>query len=271
MFNNKTILITGAAKGIGKLLAMKFSDFNCQILIADIDEVSLMSFEKEVSAKKLKATFHFFVLDLTQIEKVNQFAQMIISKFNVVDILVNNAGVVSGDYLTKLTDVKIMSTFMVNSISPIILSREFIKGMLERNSGHIINISSASAFVGVPKMCDYSASKAAILNFDESLRLELKSLSSEVRTTVICPFYINTGMFDGVKTRFPMLLPILAPEYVVDKIYQALVKKQQRVILPIFVFSIFLIKLLPPKIFDYLVSFFGINSSMEDFKGRRAK
>lgn len=271
MFNGKTILITGAAKGIGKLLAMKFRDYSCQIIIADIDEGALKNFELEVKALTTKASFHFYLLDLTLIEKVNHFCQMIISKFKAVDILVNNAGVVSGDYLTKLTDIKIMSTFMVNSISPIILSREFIKGMLERNSGHIINISSASAFVGVPKMCDYSASKAAILNFDESLRLELKSLNSDVRTTVICPFYINTGMFDGVKTRFPMLLPILAPEYVVDKIYRALARKQQRVILPIFVFSIFLIKLLPPKIFDYLISFFGINSSMEDFKGRRAK
>ena len=94
--------------------------------------------------------------------------------------------------------------------------------MIERNRGHIVTIASAAGLIGVPRLTDYCATKFAAVGLDESLRVELKQRGSAIRTTVVCPYYIDTGMFEGVKTRFSFLLPILKEQKVVDKILRAI-------------------------------------------------
>lgn len=75
--------------------------------------------------------------------------------------------------------------------------------MMKRNHGHIVNIASSAGLVGVTGLADYCASKFAAVGFDESLRFEMESLGKDgIHTTVVCPFFINTGMFDGAKTRY---------------------------------------------------------------------
>lgn len=75
--------------------------------------------------------------------------------------------------------------------------------MLEKNHGHVVTIASSAGFFGVSGLCDYCASKFGAVGFDESLFMELGVLKKDgVHTTVVCPFFINTGMFDGVKTRY---------------------------------------------------------------------
>lgn len=266
MITKNTILITGAASGLGLLLAKRFAKNENTLILADINDIGLQNVKQELLTLG-KCQVVTYKLDLTKLSDIKSFCETIKTKYHV-DILVNNAGIVSGKDLLNLTDSHIVNSFMVNSIAPMILTREFLSGMIQKDYGQIVNLCSASSLVGVPKLSDYAATKAAILNFDESLRLELKQMNSNVKTSAICPFYINTGMFDGVKTRFSFLLPILRPDYVADRICQAIERKTDRVIMPKFVYSIFLIKFLPPKIFDSLLSFFGINSSMEDFKGR---
>jgi all-trans-retinol dehydrogenase (NAD+) len=106
------------------------------------------------------------------------------------------------------------------------------------------------------------------VGFDEALRLELKRQKINVRTTVVCPYYIDTGMFEGVKTRFPFLLPILKPEYVVNRIIKAIRRNRRRLIMPRFVTVSYLVRILPVPVFDALISFFGINKTMDEFEGR---
>lgn len=118
-------------------------------------------------------------------------------------------------------------------------------------------------------MTDYSASKFAAIGFDDSLRVELRRMGySGIRTTVVCPYYINTGMFNGVKTRFPWLLPIMEPEDAVNKIINAIEKNKQRLIMPPFALVTYPGRLLPLSLFDRIADFVGINNSMDDFKGR---
>ena len=73
--------------------------------------------------------------------------------------------------------------------------------MIKRNSGHVVTIASAAATVGVPTSADYSASKFAAFGFDESLRNEMRKIGANIKTTCICPYYINTGMFKGAKSK----------------------------------------------------------------------
>lgn len=90
--------------------------------------------------------------------------------------------------------------------------------MLENNYGHIVTIASIAGWSGVRGLADYCASKFGAVGFDESLRFELRALKKNVKTTCICPYFINTGMFDGAKSKFPLLLPILSES--INIIYQ---------------------------------------------------
>jgi len=96
---------------------------------------------------------------------------------------------------------------MVNAEAHFWTVKEFLPSMMERNSGHIVAIASMAGVVGYPGLADYCASKFAAYGFNESLRMEMKLLKKNIPCTTICPAFINTGMFAGVKTT--NLLPLL--------------------------------------------------------------
>jgi len=115
-----------------------------------------------------------------------------------VTILINNAGVASGRPLLETSDFRIRKTIEVNAISHFYTIKEFLPSMLEKNRGHIVTICSAAAIAGMPSMVEYCASKAAAFMIDECTRLEIKKIGKNVKTTCICPYFINTGMFEGM-------------------------------------------------------------------------
>jgi all-trans-retinol dehydrogenase (NAD+) len=186
-----------------------------------------------------------------------------------VDIVVNSAGVVSGKPILELTDEQIERTFDVNTLALYWTCKAFLPGMVERRRGHLVTIASASGLIGVAKLADYSASKWAAIGFDESLRVELKKLAPQVRTTVVCPYYVNTGMFTGVKSRFSWMMPILEEAHVVRRIVEAIERDRRRVVMPWPVFLLPLMRLLPIPLFDALANFLGVNVSMDEFVGRQ--
>jgi all-trans-retinol dehydrogenase (NAD+) len=140
--------------------------------------------------------------------------------------------------------------------------------MIRRGRGHIVTIASAAGLVGVARQADYSASKHAAVGFDESLRAELRRAAPFVKTTVVCPYYIDTGMFTGVKSRFPRLLPILHEQKVADRVLRAIRRNERRVLMPPLVRLLPAMRLLPAPLFDRVVDLFGLNSGMEGFTGR---
>ena len=114
--------------------------------------------------------------------------------------------------------------------------------MMENNYGYIVSISSVVAFGGVPGLTDYSSSKAAALSFAETLRHELKTAKkSGITVTCVCPYHMSTGMFAGVKVKFPSILRTLKPEEVAERTLWAVIDRQFLVVLPkIFYLLIFL-------------------------------
>ena len=130
----------------------------------------------------------------------------------------NNAGVVSAKTCLELSDQMIERTFAVNTYAHFYTIKEFLPGMIEKKRGHLVNVASTAAFAGVPLMSDYTASKAAAFMLDESIRHEMNKAghSSYIKTTCICPYIIDTGMFEGMAKTFP--LQVLDPEAVVDRI-----------------------------------------------------
>jgi all-trans-retinol dehydrogenase (NAD+) len=259
-------LITGAASGIGRLLAAELGRAGGSLVLWDIDARRLGEARDELRANGCEV--QSYVCDLTRREDIESVAAKTIEECGPVDILVNNAGIVSGKSLLEISPAEIERTFQVNALALFWTAKAFLPGMLERDRGHIVTIASAAGLAGTSKLTDYCSSKFAAVGFDESLRVELKRQNSGVVTTVVCPFYTDTGMFDGVQTRFPWLLPILDPQYVVKRTVRAIEKDKRRLVMPRFVYTGWPSRLLPVDWYDALMAFFGISHSMDDFRGR---
>lgn len=184
-----------------------------------------------------------------------------------VDILINNAGVVTGKYFHEHTHDNITKSMLINSNAPMHLTLEFLPGMMENNSGAICTIASSAGLISNPKMSVYAASKWAATGWSDSLRLEMEQLGKNVSVTTIMPFYINTGMFDGVKSK---LLPILEPERTSERIIKAIEKETKMLAMPLPYWFIRLSQgILPLPAFDWVMrNVFGIYDTMKEFKGR---
>lgn len=236
------------------------------MVIWDVNNELLEAAEREIGHNGGFA--RGYRVDVTDREEVYRMADRVRQEVGDVDILVNNAGIVGGKPFLESDDDMMEKVMMVNSISHFWTVKAFLPRMARENKGHIVGITSAAALAGIPRMVDYSASKSAAFAFMESLRAELKKSTPGVRTTIVCPFFINTGMFDGVTTKFPRLLPILSPEWVTDKVIQGIKRNEELMILPRFVYSVFAFRLLCPVwLQDKAANFFGITHSMETFKG----
>lgn len=264
----KHVVITGGASGIGRLMASRMADLRAAVTLLDLDEDSLARAVEQIRDAGGRA--RGYTCDVSDKEAVARTAREIVEEVGPVDILVNNAGVVSGGWLLDLTDQQIERTFGVDALALFWMTRAFLPAMIERDAGHIVIVASAAGLIGTCEQTDYAASKHAAVGFDEALRMELKRLAPHVRTTVVCPYYIDTGMFAGVRTRFPWLLPILKEEQVTERIIRAVEHNHQRVIIPWVVrFVPILREMLPLPIFDKLANALGVNDAMSQFRGRK--
>lgn len=263
-----TVLITGGASGLGRLMGIGMARLGADVVLWDLDAVGLDEVAQEIKGSTGRDA-HTFEVDVTDRELVYATADRVRDAVGDVDILVNNAGVVSGKPLLDLDDDAIRKTFEVNTLALYWVTKAFLPAMVERDRGHVVTIASAAGFVSTAGQTDYSASKRAAVGFDESLRQELRQVAPRVRTTVVCPYYIDTGMFEGVTSRFPALTPILQPRAVVTKTVDAILRDRPRLLLPFYsVITAPLFRILPVEVFDAALDFLGLNRSMDTFVGR---
>lgn len=262
-----TALITGGASGLGRLLGAELAKRGSRVVLWDIDEARLQSTVEEI-AEMSGGGCSGYPCDVGDPHAVRETAGRVLSDGFEVDVLVNNAGVVTGAPFLELPDQGIEATFRVNVFPLYWVTKAFLPGMMARGRGHVVTVASAAGLVGVARQTDYSASKHAAVGFDESLRVELARTAPAIRTTVVCPFYIDTGMFEGVRTRFRHLLPILRAENVARRIVTAVEKDRRRLVLPAMVRLVPMLRALPPPVFDEMMNFFGVNDSMDEFVGR---
>lgn len=267
-----TVVVTGAASGLGRGLALAAARKGATVVMWDRDGDALDAAVAEVDAARTGPALAPIgrVVDVTDRDGVRRAAEEAIDATGGIDVLVNNAGVVSGKYLTDLDEADVRRTFEVNTLALYWVTQAFLAHMMERDRGRVVTLASASGLIGVAKLTDYSASKWAAIGFDESLRVELARRGSNVATTVVCPFYIDTGMFSGVKSKVDWLLPILDPDHVVAKTVDAIERGKARVHLPPIVGTLPLMRMLPVRAFDAAAGMLGVNRTMDEFTGRRA-
>lgn len=257
------VLITGAGSGIGRLMALDAAARGAaEILIWDLSADSGDAVRDEITAVGGQArSFEVNVADSAQVETVAE-------RTGPVDILINCAGIVTGKKLLDADADAIRRVYDVNTLALYWTTNAFLPGMLERDRGAVVTIASAAGLTGVARQTDYSASKWAAVGFTESLRSELRAEGSRVGTLVVCPFYINTGMFDGVRTKFPRLLPILEETDVSTRVLDAIESGREQLVMPPLVRLVPGVRLLPTRAFDTVMDFLGVNQTMDHFTGR---
>lgn len=266
-FEAKNVLITGGCSGIGKIMARKSVERKAaKLIIWDINEEALT--HTKVEFESISSEVHIYTIDISDVDQIKIAAQRTRTEVGKIDVLINNAGIVFGKYFHQHTHEQIQKSIDVNSSAVMHITLEFLSGMMAENSGAVCNIASSAGLISNPKMSVYAASKWAVVGWSDSLRLEMEQLDKNISVTTIMPFYINTGMFDGVKSK---LLPILDPEKTAEKILKAIETKTKMLAMPLPYWFIRLSQgLLPLPAFDWVMkNIFGIYDTMKEFRGRK--
>ncbi len=191
LLQGKTALITGAIRGIGKTIAIKFAQEGANIAFSDIiyDE-RVQSLEKELQSFGVKAKG--YKSDASSFSDTDKLINDILNDFATIDILVNNAGITKDNLLMRMSEEDWDIVIKVNLKSVFNYTKAVQKVMLKQRSGSIINMSSVVGIEGNAGQSNYSASKSGIIGFTKSIAQELGSRN--VRCNAIAPGYIETEM-----------------------------------------------------------------------------
>ncbi len=264
-----TAVVTGAARGLGRGITLEAIRRGGKVVAWDVDEVGLA--ELRAAAEQLRpGAVRTDVVDVTDEHAVAEAGALALAA-GPVDIVVNNAGVVSGQDITDLRPEAVRRTMGVNVFSLFWTARVFLPPMVARNSGHVVTVASLAGITGSRRLTDYSASKHAAVGFDAALRAELHVVAPKVRTTVVNPFFIDTGMFQGVQAKSPWLLPLLEPDDVIDRVIRAVEDDDRRVFIPPVARAMYLALVLPTAVGDKILDLLGVHESMDDFQGHARK
>jgi short-subunit dehydrogenase len=270
-FKSRTVLVTGGASGIGKLMAKKALERKAKrVIIWDINEEMLNQTTAELESRGFEV--HPYIVNVADKEDIAWAAQDVLANIGEVDILFNNAGIVAGSKrFVEHTDADIERTMNINTLGVMRVANAFLPAMIQQGFGHIINIASAAGLVANPNMSVYAASKWAVIGWSESLRLEMQHDAPNVKILTVTPSYINTGMFDGVTP--PLLTPFLEPRAFVERVMKAIEDNEVNLKAPFMVNAVPLLKgILPTRIFDYVAGdVFGVYKSMDSFKGKEVQ
>lgn len=269
---DKGAIVTGGAMGIGLATVKRLLLEGCKVNVWDTNEAELKILKEEL--KELSGRIFFHKCDVTNKNEVYAMAVAAKKEMGSVDILINNAGFVQGGNLDEHNNEVWEKTIDVNLTSIIYTTKAVMEDMYERNSGYIVNISSASAYLGVPGLSVYAATKWGVWGLTESMRFEaLNQGKKGVKFSSIHPSYIKTGMFEGAKLGFlgSLIVPLVKDHDVIAKaiVNDALKRGKTQIRRPKTLrLAILLRGILPDKLFQKMMVLMGVHKSMRSWKGR---
>ena len=191
LLEGKTALITGAARGIGKSIAIRFAEEGAHIAFTDLvinDDAKAVENTIASLGVKCKA----YASDASNFEETDKVVNEIINDFGTIDILVNNAGITMDTLLLRMTEQQWDTVINVNLKSVFNFTKAVQKVMLKNRAGSIVNLSSVVGVAGNASQANYSASKAGIIGFTKSIAQELGSRN--IRCNALAPGFIITEM-----------------------------------------------------------------------------
>jgi len=209
LLKGKVAVVTGAARGIGRMIALRFAQEGADVAFTDLSrDENMESLEKELEALGVKGLG--YVSDASDYEQAHQTIDQVVADFGKVDVLVNNAGITRDTLLMRMEEEMWDLVVKVNLKSVFNFTKAVQKYMLKARTGSIINMSSVVGVNGNAGQANYAASKAGILGFTKSVAKELGSRS--VRCNAIAPGFIITDMTDklpeNVKEEWIKTIPL---------------------------------------------------------------
>ena len=202
-------LITGASSGIGRDIAKELFNRGYEVILVARDEKKLEEVKSE-----LKGKCEIISMDLSDSKNCKELHY----EFNDIDILINNAGFGTfGDFAETDLDKEI-NLIDTNVKAVHILTKLYLKDMMNKNRGHILNVASIAGFMPGPLMCAYYASKGYVVRLTEGIREELRRQKSNVKISLLCPGPVNTNFNNvaGVKFKLPSLSSEYVAKYAID-------------------------------------------------------
>lgn len=194
---NKKCLVTGAASGIGRSVAILLGSKGAELFLTDIDEVKLKETEKDILNQNGKVIYSK-AFDIRSYDEVKIFANEIHSNFGSMDIVMNIAGIAIWGEVGKMPHEDWKKIIDVNLMGPIHIIECFIPPMMEKgNGGNLLNVSSAAGLFGLPWHGAYSASKFGLRGLSDVLRHDLKK--NKIRVHLVCPGAVDTGLVESIK------------------------------------------------------------------------
>ena len=222
----RSVLITGAAGGLGTTIATALSRQGALLMLVDIDAAALLALRERLSC-------HALVADISEDDDRRRIVAHCERVEHVPDVLINNAGVEKASEFAGLEGEAIRHALEVNLVGAVLLTRALLPGMLARGQGHVVNMASMAGIKAVPYNAVYNTAKAGLAAFSLSLSKELEG--SGVAATVICPSAVTrVGMWARASDRLtPNRLvesSVVTPEHVAAAVVRALAERPRRIL-----------------------------------------
>ncbi len=249
-FKDQVVLITGVSSGIGQRLAIDLVARGATVVGCGRSQERLQETLSEM--RRTSPASAVYVCDVADHEQVKNLIFYVLSEFGKIDVLINNAGIGLYQAFADSSLDAIEKIVRTNFLGALYCIKEALPSMVERRSGHIVNISSVAGKIGTPRMATYCATKFALIGLTESLYHELRPLG--VHISVICPGPVRTKFrlfFDDLAPGAPAFL-ILNAEDVSQAVIHSLQKKKFEIVLPLWLALACFIKRLMPNLFRLL-------------------
>ena len=209
LLKNKTALVTGATRGIGRAIALKMAESGANVAFTFLSsEEKAKALEKELEGYGIKAKG--YKSDASSKDAAEQLITNVLDHFETIDILINNAGITKDNLLLRLSDEDFDNVLNTNLKSVFQLTKLVMRPMMKQKGGSIINISSIVGLTGNPGQSNYAASKAGVIAFSKSVSKEMSKRN--IRVNVVAPGFINTEMTENldesVKCEFMKKIPM---------------------------------------------------------------
>jgi short-subunit dehydrogenase len=251
----KTVVLTGASGGIGVFIARALAREQATVVGISRSQESLEQICAEVEiagGRGISMTF-----DISKVEELSVLVRQIHELAGPIDILINNAAIEKFRPFQNYTTQGIQSILTTNLLAPMELTRLILPSMVARNSGHVVNIASGSGKKGAPYNSIYSASKAGLIMWTDSMRQELAS--TNVGVSVVCPGYTSAGMFLKFGSPAPKLARVSCPSEVANAVIRAIKLNQEEVIVDGFLTKLLFSNIqLFPKFGDRIYRWIGL-------------
>ncbi len=262
----KKALITGAASGIGRSIALSLAREGADVWLLDIDAQGLRESVEACSNAGVEAVGE--VCDLAESSQISDAVRSILRRWGKLDILVNNAGVCYYGPCENMSAQQWDWLMGVNLRAPIQLTRELLPTLLAQPEAHILNVCSIAGLMAAKRMAAYHASKFALVGFSEALRVEYARTNMGV--TALCPGFVTTKMFDSTVNGHackpvprPPAWMCTTPDYVAGVAIKAIRRNRGFVLITMTARVLWAVRRMMPRVFDFI--------RLEGWRGRKCQ